>query len=90
MNVNGIIRKFDELGRVVVPMELRRLHGIEAQDEVEVISQGDFIVLRKVEKSCCICKGRSGLQEVGGHLICQKCAESIGSSLLSRNKDGKA
>lgn len=51
MKSTGIVRKMDELGRIVIPIELRRNLGIEEKDPVEIYVDGDRIMLRKYEPS---------------------------------------
>ena len=52
MKSTGIVRKVDELGRIVLPIELRRTMGIEVKDALEIYVDGDHIVLKKYEPSC--------------------------------------
>ena len=55
MKSTGIVRKVDELGRVVLPIELRRTLGIEEKDPLEIYMDGPSIVLRKYQVSCVFC-----------------------------------
>ena len=55
MKSTGIVRKVDELGRIVLPIELRRTMGIEVKDALEIYVDGDHIVLKKYEPSCVFC-----------------------------------
>ena len=52
MKSTGIVRKVDELGRVVLPIELRRVLRIAERDALEIFTEGDMIVLKKYEPSC--------------------------------------
>lgn len=52
MKATGIVRKVDELGRVVIPIELRRTMGIEEKDSLEIFVDSDRIILRKYEPTC--------------------------------------
>ena len=65
MKSTGIIRKVDDLGRIVLPIELRRSLGIAEQDPLEIFVQEDNIVLRKYSSVCIFC-GSSGRGEVHG------------------------
>lgn len=52
MKSTGIVRKVDELGRVVIPIELRRTLGIEEKDSLEIFVEADRIILKKYEPAC--------------------------------------
>ncbi len=77
----GIVRKIDELGRVVIPKELRRSLSIENGDEVEIIFKGNYVAVRKFEPFCVFCADKENLEMYNGKYICKKCRES-----LSENK----
>lgn len=73
----GIIRKVDELGRVVLPAEIRRMLDIAERDELEIYMDNDQIVLKKFEPSCVFCSSSSGLVRYRGKNVCQNCAKEI-------------
>ena len=73
MKATGHVRRIDELGRVVLPVELRQSHGIADKDEVEIYVEGDSIVLVKHSPTCVICGSREGLVEFKGKMVCQTC-----------------
>lgn len=77
MQSTGIVRKIDELGRVVIPMEMRRSMNIADGDSFEIFVDGDRIVLSKYVPLCIFCGGGDGLKEFGGKKICRKCREEI-------------
>ena len=77
MKSTGIIRKVDELGRVVIPIELRSQFHIAEKDPIEIFVDGNSIVLRKYEKSCLFCENTKKLTEYKGKLICSKCLKQI-------------
>lgn len=77
MKATGIIRRIDELGRVVVPIELRNKLNINVKDEVEIYVDGSSIVLKKFEPNCIFCGGSKNLVEYKDKLICKKCLENI-------------
>lgn len=79
MKSTGIIRKVDELGRVVIPIELRTQFNIAEKDPIEIFVEEDRIVLRKYEKSCLFCENTKKLSEYKGKLICNKCLKQIKS-----------
>lgn len=77
MKSTGIIRKVDELGRVVIPIELRNQFNISEKDPIEIFVDGSSIVLKKYEKSCLFCGNTKKLSEYKGKLICNKCLIQI-------------
>ena len=70
----GIVRKVDELGRIVLPIELRRTMNIDVKDSLEIYVDGNNIILRKYAPGCMFCVGSNHLQSVDGCLICPDCA----------------
>ena len=77
MKSTGIVRRIDELGRVVLPIELRRTMGLEVKDPVEIFMDGDAIVLRKYEASCLFCAGTKNLTAFRGKLVCSDCMRQL-------------
>ena len=77
MKSTGIVRRIDELGRVVHPIELRRTMNLEVRDPVEIFMEGDSIVLRKVESACLFCGGIRQLTEFRGKQICSDCLRQL-------------
>lgn len=77
MKSTGIIRKVDELGRVVIPIEIRNKFEIAEKDPIEIYVEGSSIVLKKFEQNCIFCGSTKDLVEYKDKLICSKCAESI-------------
>ena len=78
MKSTGIIRKVDELGRIVLPIELRRTLDIAERDELEIYMEGDRIILQKFEPSCIYCSSSRELVSYRGKNICQECIRSMG------------
>ncbi|HVM08963.1 MAG TPA: AbrB/MazE/SpoVT family DNA-binding domain-containing protein [Acidimicrobiales bacterium] len=70
-------RKVDDLGRIVLPIELRRLHGIQTGDALEISVDGDAIVLRKLAHGCVFCDGVFDLREFKGRTVCASCANDL-------------
>ena len=77
MKATRIVRKIDELGRVVLPMELRKKMGLEQHDPIEIYVDGDSIVLKKYESQCIFCGERKNLKQYKGKHICSECAAEI-------------
>lgn len=77
MKSTGIIRRVDELGRVVIPIELRNKFGIAEKDPIEIYVDGSNIVLRKFEPNCIFCGNPKKLVEYNGKLVCDKCLSKL-------------
>jgi len=77
MKATGIVRKVDELGRIVLPIELRRTLDIEERDALEIYLDGDKIVLQKYEPACLFCGSDQGLMNYRGKNICCACIREI-------------
>ena len=73
----GIIRRVDELGRVVIPIELRNKFGITEKDPMEIYVDGTSIILRKFEPNCIFFNSSKKLIEFEVKQICEKCAKAI-------------
>lgn len=78
MKATGIVRKFDENGRFVVPMELRKQLGLDTRDAaLEVFVEDDKIILKKYSPACIFCGGMDYLITYKDKKICKSCAEQI-------------
>jgi transcriptional pleiotropic regulator of transition state genes len=77
MKSTGIIRRVDELGRIVIPIELRRVLDIEERDEMEIYMDNDKIVLKKYESNCVFCSSTQGLVSYHDKFICKDCMRNI-------------
>lgn len=77
MKSTGIVRRVDELGRVVIPIELRNKLKIAEKDPIEIYVDGTSIILKKYEETCVFCGSTKNVVEYKGKLVCTKCAESI-------------
>jgi transcriptional pleiotropic regulator of transition state genes len=73
----GIVRKVDELGRVVLPIELRRTLGIDEKDALEIYVDEDKIILKKYEPACVFCGNASNVHLFHGKNVCQTCAAAM-------------
>ena len=80
MKATGMVRRVDELGRIVLPIELRRNLDIAERDELEIYVDGDGIVLRKHAASCIFCGG-SVLRQFRGKYVCTACIEELSSQI---------
>lgn len=82
----GIVRRVDELGRVVLPIELRNKFGIVEKDPIEIFVDGSSIVLKKYEPNCVFCGSTKKLVAYNDKLVCSKCIEKI-NKLADTMKD---
>jgi transcriptional pleiotropic regulator of transition state genes len=77
MKATGITRKIDELGRIVLPMELRKNMNIVEKDPLEIFVEGDNIILRKYKSSCIICGNDENCVDFKGKCICADCIAEL-------------
>ena len=77
MKSTGIIRKVDELGRIVLPIELRRVLDIAQRDELEILVEGDRIVLHKYQPACVFCGSDQNLISFSGKTVCRTCLQKM-------------
>lgn len=77
MKSTGIVRKVDELGRIVLPIELRRTLDIAEKDCLEIYMDGEAIVLKKFQSSCVFCGGTEEVKEFRGKAVCADCIAEL-------------
>ena len=78
MKNTGIARKVDELGRIVLPIELRKQLGItEKTDALEIYVEDGRIILEKVVDTCIFCGSKDDLTEYMGKKVCKNCAAAL-------------
>lgn len=77
MKSTGMIRRVDELGRVVIPKEIRKKLSIEEKDPIEIYVDGHSIILKKVEENCIFCGKNKDLINYKDKLICKKCLSDL-------------
>lgn len=78
MKSTGIIRKVDDLGRIVLPIELRRTLDIAERDEVEIYMENDRIILQKFEPACIFCGSSRNLVYYRRKNVCRDCIRVMG------------
>ena len=76
----GVVRKIDELGRIVLPSELRRVFGIHEGDELEISVDGEHIILNKRHDVCLFCSSDEGLVQFKDRKVCAQCAAELGGA----------
>ena len=77
MKSTGIVRKLDELGRVVLPIELRRTMDLNIHDTVEIFVEDDKIILKKYHPACIFCGDARNVSTYKGKLICTNCLQEL-------------
>jgi transcriptional pleiotropic regulator of transition state genes len=79
MKSTGVVRKIDELGRIVLPSELRRVFGIREGDELEISVDGDKVILQKRQDLCLFCGSSNPSIEFKERRVCESCAGELGT-----------
>lgn len=77
MKSTGIVRKVDELGRIVLPIELRRTLEIAERDSLEIYVEGSTIILKKYEPACIFCNDAKDVVNYKGRNICRTCLDEM-------------
>ena len=77
MKSTGIVRKVDELGRIVLPIELRRTLDIDIKDSREIYVEDSKIILKKYEPSCIFCGESENVVSFDDKNICRNCLEKL-------------
>lgn len=77
MKSTGMIRKVDELGRIVIPMEVRRIFNIDTRDPLEIYTDGKNIILSKFEQACFFCSSVKEVRSYKGKKVCRNCRKAI-------------
>jgi len=77
MKSTGIVRKVDELGRIVIPMELRKYFGIDTKDPLEIYVEDGKIILSKYEPACIFCGSTDNVVLYKNKSICESCRQRI-------------
>jgi transcriptional pleiotropic regulator of transition state genes len=77
MKATGIVRKVDELGRIVIPIELRRILDIDVKDPVEIFADGEYVMLKKFSPLCYLCGSQYNLVVFKEKNVCQDCIKGL-------------
>lgn len=77
MKATGIVRKVDGLGRIVLPIELRRVLDIPVQSDLEIYVDGDEIILKKYLPNCIFCGGTAQLVSYEDKNVCAHCVDKL-------------
>ncbi|MET0017107.1 AbrB/MazE/SpoVT family DNA-binding domain-containing protein [Oscillibacter sp.] len=77
MKSTGIVRKVDELGRIVLPIEMRRTLDIAEKDALEIYVEGSSVILKKYKPSCIFCDSNKDIVQFKGKNVCPKCLHEL-------------
>ena len=77
MKSTGVVRKVDELGRIVLPKELRTILGINVKDSIEIFTDDDRIILKKYQPACIFCGNADNVVYYKGKLVCKDCINDL-------------
>ena len=77
MKSTGIVRKLDELGRITIPVEIRKIHDIKEGDPLEIFVEGSNIIVAKYQPSCIFCQSTLDIVDFKGKNICRHCIEDL-------------
>ena len=77
MKSTGIVRRVDDLGRIVLPRELRKVLEINERDELEIFVEGGRIILQKYQPSCVFCGNGDNVKPFKGKNVCSDCSKEL-------------
>jgi transcriptional pleiotropic regulator of transition state genes len=80
MKDTGIVRHIDDLGRIVIPIEIRKRFGIRKKDPLEIFVKGDRIILSKPQETCVFCDRTRELSEFSGRQVCSTCRAALAAA----------
>lgn len=84
MKSTGIVRRIDDLGRIVLPIEIRKVLGIEPKDSLEIFIDDDKIILKKYAPQCIFCGNTDEITTFRGKNVCKNCINDISESTYSK------
>ena len=76
----GIVRKVDELGRIVLPISIRQIMDINEKDSLEIFTDENKIILQKYQPSCIFCNNADNVVYFSGKRVCEDCLAKIKAS----------
>jgi len=77
MKATGMVRKVDGLGRIAIPVELRRKMEINTKDHLEIFVDEENVVLKKYEPACLFCGNTNNMKHYGNRIVCQECIDKL-------------
>jgi transcriptional pleiotropic regulator of transition state genes len=81
LKATGVVRQVDELGRVVLPIELRRVLLIAEKDPLEIFVDDDQIILKKYQPGCIFCGSAGNTTKVKNKIVCRDCIKELEETL---------
>lgn len=81
MKSTGVVRKVDELGRIVLPIEIRKTLDIQQKDAIEIFVEEDKIILQKYQPACIFCNNVNGIVYFKDKRVCIACVEKMRKEL---------
>ena len=81
MKSTGVVRRVDELGRIVIPIELRRTLDIAEKDALEIYVDGEHVILKKYQPACIFCGDAKDIVNYKGKNVCKLCLKEIKSTI---------
>ena len=81
MRTNGIVRRLDLEGRLVIPKEIKKKHDMNKGDEVWIIDMHNHIIIRKYKKGCIFCGSNKGIKKYKDVYVCDTCRNSISNNI---------
>jgi AbrB family transcriptional regulator, transcriptional pleiotropic regulator of transition state genes len=79
----GVVRRIDQLGRIVIPVEIRKRFGIHDRDSLEISVQGDSVVLTRPVDRCVFCSSTDDLTEFRQRAVCAGCLNLLRADVVS-------
>ena len=77
MKKTGVVRQIDQLGRFVIPKEIRRMYDIKDFDELEIYTEDDMIIIKKYQPSCVFCGSSDFIIDFHDKKVCRKCIKEL-------------
>ena len=77
MKSTGVVRKVDELGRIVLPIEIRKVLDIKQKDAIEIFTDEDKIILQKYQPACVFCNSADDIVYFNGKRVCAACVGKL-------------
>lgn len=77
MEFTGIIRNIDALGRISVPIKLRKKFSMDVNTDVEIYTDDDSIILKKFQRTCVFCNNSEKVSQFKSKAVCHKCLENL-------------
>lgn len=77
MKNTGVCKTVDDLGRIVLPKEIRKSLGFDIRSSVELYVEGDSLIIKKAKSHCVFCATNDNLVDYNGKMVCQDCINNL-------------